>query len=80
MPRRPAVIEHDIPLYLIPYLVRRGVYTHGEELERIDVKKLRRHFYTISIRTKHAKRELKGRHPPCGVKKADKPGKGGELE
>ncbi len=80
MPRRPAVIERDIPLYLIPYIVRRGVYTHGEELERVDVKKLRRHFYTISIRTKHAKRELKGRHPPSDIKKAHKSGEGGEQE
>jgi hypothetical protein len=66
MPRRPATIEQDIPLYLIPHIVMRGVRTLGEELERVIVQKTRRHFYTVSIRTRPVKRELKGNlHPLC---------------
>ena len=37
MPRRPAKIERDIPLYLIPDIVKREVGTHGEALERVIV-------------------------------------------
>jgi hypothetical protein len=58
MPRRPASIERDIPLYLIPNIVKREVSTHGDELERVVVRKTRRHFYNVSIRTKPIKREL----------------------
>jgi hypothetical protein len=60
MPRRPATIERDIPLFLIPHVVMRGVRTHGEELERVTVSKTRSHFYNVSIRTRPVKRELKG--------------------
>jgi hypothetical protein len=60
MPRRPAKIERDIPLYLVPHIVFRGVRTHGEELERVIVQKTGRHFYNVSIRTRPIKRELKG--------------------
>jgi hypothetical protein len=59
MPRRQATIERDIPLFLIPHSVLRGVRTHGEELERVIVRKTRSHFYNISIRTQPIKRELK---------------------
>ena len=60
MPRRPATIERDIPLFLIPPRVMRSVRTHGEEPDRVMVNKTRRHFSTISIRTRPLKRELKG--------------------
>ena len=60
MPRKPAKIERDVPLYLVPHIVLRGVRTHGEELERVIVRKTRRHFYNVSIRTRPIKRELKG--------------------
>jgi hypothetical protein len=58
MPRRPAKIEQDIPLYLIPDIMKREIRTHGDELERVTVRKTRRHFYNVSIRTKPIKREL----------------------
>ena len=59
MPRRPLKTERDIPLYLIPRIVKREVSTHGEELERVIVRKTGCHFYNISIRTRPAKRELR---------------------
>ena len=59
MPRRPAKIERDIPLYLIPDIVKRGVVTHGQALERVIVSKTRNHFYNVSIRTRRVKRELR---------------------
>jgi hypothetical protein len=80
MPRRPAVIEQDIPLYLIPHLVKRGVFRHGYELEQIIVKKTRRHFYTVSIRTRPIKRELKGRPSSRGATKLQKSEEPGERE
>jgi hypothetical protein len=36
------------------------VRSHGEELERVIIRKTRSHFYNISIRTRPIKRELKG--------------------
>jgi hypothetical protein len=59
MPRRPAKIERDIPLYLIPDIVKRGVVTHGSTLERVIVSKTRNHFYNVSIRTRRVKKELR---------------------
>jgi len=80
MPRRPAVVEQDIPLYLIPHLVKRGVFRHGYELEQIHVKKTRRHFYSVSIRTRPIKRELKGKKPSCRGTKQQQTGEPGERE
>ena len=59
MPRRPAKIERDIPLYLISHIVKREVSTHGEELERVIVRKTGSHFYNISVRTRPVRRELR---------------------
>jgi hypothetical protein len=59
MPRRPSKIERDIPLYLIPHIMKREVSTHGEELERVIVWKTGSHFYNISVRTRPVKRELR---------------------
>ena len=78
MPRRPAGIELDIPLYLIPHLVKRGVRTHGEELERVVVQRTHRHFYTVSIRTRPIKREYKGGKPCRKAPGLQKSGKDGE--
>jgi hypothetical protein len=78
MPRRPATIERDIPLFLIPHVVMRGVRTHGEELERVIVKKTCSHFYNISIRTRPIKRELRGGVTCSGG--SDGRGDGGEGE
>jgi hypothetical protein len=72
MPRRPATIERDIPLFLVPHIVLRGVRTHGEELERMWVKRASNHFYTVSIRTRPIKRELKSvKKYPLGTREAD---------
>jgi hypothetical protein len=80
MPRRPAIIEPDIPLYLVPHIVMRGVWKHGEGLERIIVSRNFCHFYNISIRRRPIKRELKGRHPSPDAPEARKRGKRGERE
>jgi len=69
MPRRPAKIERDIPLYLIPDIVKREVRTHGDELERVIVRKTRSHFYNVSIRTKPIKRELRGGGTCVGIRR-----------
>ena len=60
MPRRLATVERDIPLFLIPHMLLREVRRHGEELERVIVRKSGSHFYNISVRTRPIKRELKG--------------------
>ena len=60
MPRRPAKIQRDIPLCLIPGIVKRGVRIHGERLKRVIVWESRSHFYNISIRTKPIRKERKG--------------------
>ena len=78
MPRRPAKIERDIPLYLIPDIVKRGVVTHGQALERVIVSKTRNHVYNVSIRTRRVKKELRSawarsrkRERPEGEKNED---------
>lgn len=58
MPRRPARIEWEVPLYLISHKIQQGVISHGEELERMVVDRTHRHHYNISIRTRPVKREL----------------------
>jgi hypothetical protein len=80
MPRRPAIIEEDIPLLLIPHVVLRGVRAHGEGLERVVVRRTSRHFYSVSIRTRPIKRELKGRKTPHAVPEPQKRDEGGEQE
>jgi hypothetical protein len=79
MPRRPAVVEEDIPLYLVPHLVKRGVHTHGAELERVIVQRSQYHFYSVSIRTRPIKRELESREPSRRGTKQQKAGEPGEL-
>jgi hypothetical protein len=59
MPRRPAKIECDIPLYLIPDIVKREVNTCGEELKWVIVRTTESHFYNIRIRTRPVRRELR---------------------
>jgi hypothetical protein len=65
MPRRPAKIERDIPLWLIPGMVKRGVSVHGVRLKRVIVWETRGHFYNISIRTKPIRKDRKGRGARC---------------
>jgi hypothetical protein len=59
MPRRPDFVERDVPLYLVPHVIMRGVKAHDDDLERVLVKKTHSHFYTVSIRTRTAKREYR---------------------
>jgi len=66
MPRRPAKIERDIPLWLIPGMVKRGVSVHGVRLKRVIVWESRSHFYNISIRTKPIRKERRGAITRCG--------------
>jgi len=65
MPRRPATAERDIPLFLVPRIAIREVSTHGEDPERIIVRREGIHFYHVRIRSRPIKRELKRKkkHP-----------------
>ena len=59
MSRKPTKVERDIPLYLIPDIVKREVSTHGEDLDWVFVRKTGSHFYNIRIRTRPIRRELR---------------------
>jgi hypothetical protein len=49
----------EVPLFLIPLVIRQEIKKAGEELERIVVKKSGRHYYNISIRSRSINRELR---------------------
>ncbi|MFA5347915.1 MAG: hypothetical protein WC294_07240 [Methanoregula sp.] len=70
IPRRPTKIERDIPLWLIPDIVKREVNTYGEELEGLNVHTTESHFYNIRIRTRPVKRELSGKGKGCRIRKS----------
>ena len=57
MPRRPADVMEDIPLYLIPHVIMQKIRKCGEDLEGVAVKRTERHFYTVSVRTRPVNRE-----------------------
>ena len=59
MARQPTKVERNIPLWLIPDIVKREVRTNGEELDWVFVRKTGSHFYNIRIRTKPVRRELR---------------------
>lgn len=59
MPRRPAIVMPKIPLFLIASVVSREVKEAGEELVRIVVKKVKGHYYDISVRTRSVYRVLR---------------------
>jgi len=59
MPRRAPEIECDIPLYLVPHIVARGIRKNGDEIEQVIIKKTHRHFYDISIRTRPVRKEFR---------------------
>ncbi len=59
MSRPPTKIERDIPLWLIPDIVKREVRTHGENLDWVFVRITGSHFYNIRIRTRPVRRELR---------------------
>jgi hypothetical protein len=63
MPRRPAVVTPGIPLFLIASVVSREVKQAGEELVRIVVKKVKGHYYDISVRTRSVYRVLRPEMP-----------------
>lgn len=60
MPRRAAVVIPKIPLFLILPVIRKELKKAGEELVRIVVKKVKGHYYDISVRTRTVCRIL---HP-----------------
>ena len=57
MPRRPAEVQPDVPLFLVAHVIQRRIRTHGEDLERVMVTRTHRHFYTVSVRTRPIRRE-----------------------
>lgn len=57
MPRRPAHVVSNVPLFTIPSVIREEIIIIGEELERIVVRKSGRHFYNVSIRSRSLNRE-----------------------
>lgn len=57
MPRRPAEVQPDVPLFLVAHVIQQRIRTHGEELERVMVNRAHRHFYTVSVRTRPIRRE-----------------------
>lgn len=58
MPRRPPEINTNVPLFLIPNVIRQRIRVHGEAVERVVVKKTRGHYYMVSVRTRPANREF----------------------
>jgi hypothetical protein len=58
MPRRQTTVEREVPLFLVPHMIMKRIKQHEEAMERIIVRKVGRHYYNISIRTKPVKREL----------------------
>ena len=59
MARQPTKVERNIPLYLIPDIVKREVRNHGDDLDWIFVRTTGSHFYNIRIRTRRIKKELR---------------------
>ena len=57
MPRRPAEVMEDVPLFLIPHVIMQKIQTSGEDLEGVAVKRTQRHFYTVSVRSRPIRRE-----------------------
>jgi hypothetical protein len=57
MPRRAAEVQSDVPLFLIPHVIRQRIRICGEDLERVIVTRTHRHFYTVSVRTRPIRRE-----------------------
>ena len=67
MPRRPTVITPRIPLFLIASVVSREVKKAGKELVRIVVKKVKGHYYDISIRTRSVCRVIRPDVPQAEI-------------
>jgi hypothetical protein len=78
MPRRQTTVERDIPLFIVPHMIMKRIRTHGENLERVIVRKSGSHYYNISIRTRTVKRELKENPAGAGGSLPIISGKNGE--
>jgi len=63
MPRRATVVIPEVPLFLISHVIQNGIRMHGEEVERVTIKKTFMHVYTVSMRTRSIKRELRPKVP-----------------
>jgi hypothetical protein len=63
MPRKGPLVIPDIPLFLIPPVIRMEVREAGNTLERIAVKRCYKHFYNVSIHTRPVRRELRSWGP-----------------
>jgi hypothetical protein len=48
----------DIPLFLLPQIVKEQVRKTGDKIYRISVKRTHWHRYNVSVRTKSLPREL----------------------
>ncbi len=72
MPRRPARVRPDVPLFLIPPVIKKEIGRAGEELVRIVVRKTSLHYYNVSIHTRSVNRELQAE-----LARAGKPGRSG---
>ena len=59
MPRRPTTTEEGVPLFLVPHVMMQGIRKHGGEVEWAEVRKASHHYYTVSIRTRPVKREMR---------------------
>jgi hypothetical protein len=59
MPRRPTVTQERVPLFLLPHVVMQGIRKNGREVEWIMAKKAAHHYYTVRIRTRPVKREMR---------------------
>lgn len=66
MPRRPAEIIADVPLFLIPHVILQRIRQFGEDLERVAVIRTHRHFYAVSIRTRPINREFQSERAHTG--------------
>ena len=67
MPRRQTTTNREIPLFIVPHMNMKRIRRHGENLERVIVRKSGIHYYNISIRTRPVKRELRARAVEAGA-------------
>jgi hypothetical protein len=62
MTARRSATETEIPLYLIPTAIAHQIKLQGGAVYRISVKRICRHHYNITVRTKSLNREFKIRN------------------
>jgi hypothetical protein len=66
MHRRQPEVLSKVPFFLITPAIKNGISRFGDDVEGIVVKKISRHYYTISIDTRPVKHELWPRVPGTG--------------